>query len=118
MTKKSNALAGLPLAASEAVTHLGRYIRIARQRRRMTLDDMASRMFVTRKTLSRLESGDPGVSIGVLASALWVLGFEKDLMEIACPDKDTVGIHRELQRLPKRVRPEIPSGAGMDDLDF
>jgi len=118
MTKKSNGLAGLPLMVSEAISRLGRDIRIARKRRRMTLDDMASRMFITRKTLSRLESGDPGVSIGVLASALWVLGFEKDLLEIACPEKDTVGIHRELQRLPSRVRPKTPSGVDMDNLDF
>ncbi len=114
MTKKSNSLSGLPVEVQNAVSRLGQSLRIARKRRRMTLDDMASRMFVSRKTLSRLEAGDPGVSMGVLASALWVLGMEKDLLELARPDKDAVGIHREMQRLPKRVR----AGIAKDDLDF
>ena len=82
--------------------------------RSMTLEDMASRMFVTRKTLSRLENGDPGVSIAVVASALWVLGFEKDLGKVAHPEKDKIGIFRERQRLPRRVRIAKPH----DNLDF
>jgi transcriptional regulator with XRE-family HTH domain len=95
---------GLPQEVADAVSRLGDHTQIARKRRGMTLEEMASRMFVTRKTLSRLEKGDPGVSLAVLASALWVLGFEKDLLEIAHPEKDKVGIYRERQRLPKRVR--------------
>ncbi len=114
MAKKSRSNSSLPPDAANFVSHLGKHIQIARKRRKMTLDDMASRMFVTRKTLSRLENGDPGVSVAVLASALWVLGFEKDLMEIATPEKDKVGIHLERQRLPKRVRPSKPKL----DLDF
>jgi len=78
------------------------------------MEDMASRMFVTRKTLSRLENGDPGVSLAVLTSALWVLGLEKELSEIAVPEKDKVGLYREQQRLPKRIRPQ----KNLDELDF
>jgi transcriptional regulator with XRE-family HTH domain len=114
MTKRTCSLSGLPPKVADAVSRLGDHIRIARKRREMTLEDLASRMFVTRKTLSRLENGDPGVSLAVLASALWALGFEQDIMEIAHPEKDKVGIYREQQRLPKRVRPSKT----MDDLDF
>ncbi|MCF6289524.1 MAG: hypothetical protein L3J03_00755 [Desulfobacterales bacterium] len=78
------------------------------------MEDMASRMFVTRKTLARLENGDPGVSLAVFTSALWVLGLEKDLLEIAGPEHDRVGIYREQQRLPERVR----SSGNKDELDF
>ena len=78
------------------------------------MEDMASRMYVTRKTLSRLENGEPGVSLAVLASALWVLGLDGNLTEVALPERDRVGIFRERQRLPKRVRPSNSS----DDLDF
>lgn len=114
MAKHTRSLSSLPPEVADAVSRLGDHIRIARKRREMTLEELASRMFVTRKTLSRLENGDPGVSLVVLASALWVLGLEKDLVEIAHPEKDKVGIYRERQRLPKRVR---PSKAG-DDPDF
>ena len=104
----------LPFQARQAISELGARIRIARKRRSLTMADMASRMFVSRKTLSRLENGDPGVSLAVFASALWVLGLEKDLLEVAVPERDTVGIFRERQRLPKRVR----ASAGREDLDF
>ncbi len=114
MTKNTRSLSSLPPDVTNALSRVGESIRIARKRRGMTLDGMASRMFVTRKTLARLEKGDPSVSLGVLASALWVLGMEKDLLEIALPEKDEVGNFRDRQRLPKRVRPGKPG----NDLDF
>ncbi len=77
------------------------------------MEDMASRMFITRKTLARLEKGDPGVSFAVFASALWVLGLDKDLLKIAIPEQDEIGIFHERKRLPERVRPSTS-----DDLDF
>jgi transcriptional regulator with XRE-family HTH domain len=114
MAKKSLSVSGLPPDVNNIIVMLGEQIQIARKRRQMTLDEMSSRMFVTRKTLSRLENGLPGVSLGVLASALWVLGFEKDLLKIAVPEMDAIGIFKERQRLPKRVR----TAKKTDDLDF
>ncbi|MCP4579431.1 MAG: helix-turn-helix domain-containing protein [Deltaproteobacteria bacterium] len=93
---------------------LGEHIRIARKRRAITMEEMASRMFVTRKTLSRLENGAPGVSLAIFASALWVLGLEKDLLNVALPEEDEVGTFLERRRLPKRVR----TSKTMDELDF
>ena len=98
-----------PLLAS-----LGEQIRIARKRRGLRMEEMASRMFVTRKTLSRLEKGEGGVALSVLASALWVLGMEDELLKIADPRQDTAGIFFEKQRLPKRIRTSSSAGK----LDF
>ncbi len=110
MTQKPN----IPPGIQKGLSKVGENIRIARKRRAITMEDMASRMYVTRKTLSRLENGDPGVSLAILASALWVLGLDNDLMLIANPEQDKVGIFRERQRLPKRIRKQKQS----DDLDF
>lgn len=104
----------LPVEIEKYLSEIGERIRIARKRRMITMEDMASRMFVTRKTLSRLEKGDPGVSLAVFASALWVLGLEKNLLEIAVPEKDKTGIFLEQQRLPERIRKQ----KNKDDLDF
>ena len=104
----------LPPAVQSYLSHLGESIRTARKRRRIKMQEMASRMFVARKTLYRLEKGDPGVSIAILASALWVLGLEKDLLQIADPGLDKIGIYRERHHLPHRVR----TPAHADDLDF
>ncbi len=104
----------LPPEVSAVILQLGERIKIARKRRALTMEEMASRMFVTRKTLSRLENGDPGVSLAVFASALWVLGLEKELGTVAVPEQDKVGLYREQQRLPKRVRHVEEA----NDLDF
>jgi transcriptional regulator with XRE-family HTH domain len=104
----------IPNGMEQALYLIGERISTARKRRKLTMEDMALRMFVTRKTLSRLEKGDPGVSLGVLASALWVLGLEKDLLSIAAPENDKTGAFLEKQRLPERVRKSAPP----DELDF
>lgn len=114
MSRKNLVQDSLPPEATEAIRKLGERIRIARKRRDLTMEEMASRMFITRKTLARLENGDPGVSLAVFTSALWVLGLEEDLLEIAVPERDKVGIFRERQRLPERVRVT----GSKDDLDF
>lgn len=114
MSHENRIQKSLPPEAATIISQLGERIRIARKRRAITMAEMASRMFVTRKTLSRLENGDPGVSLAVFASALWVLGLEKELAAVAVPEQDKVGLYREQKRLPKRVR----HAEEANDLDF
>ncbi len=94
---------GLPPEMTDSIRALGEHIRIARVRRNLTMEEMASRMFITRKTLARLEKGETGVSLAVLASALWVLGLDDNLKNIADPAQDTVGLFHERKKLPKRA---------------
>ena len=104
MSRHMQARDALPGELRDVIVKLGAGVRVARKRRRLTMDQMASRMFVTRKTLSRLEHGDPGVSLAVFTSALWVLGLDHELSGVAVPEQDEVGLYRERQLLPKRVR--------------
>ena len=99
---------------SGQLRELGERIRIARKRRRLTTEEMSKRMFVSRRTLFRLEQGEPGISLGVLASALWTLGLDKDWLKLADSEQDQVGIFHERQRLPQRVRSKSPN----QELDF
>jgi hypothetical protein len=72
-------------------------------------------MMVSLDTLQRLERGDTGVSLGVVATAMWALGLIDRLAALASPDQDTVGKGEELKRLPKQARgPRVPKS----DLDF
>ena len=116
MTHKTLGKDGLPLAVKQKLTEVGQQIRLARKRRKMTMQDLAGRMFVTRKTLGRLEAGDPGVSLGVLAAALLALGLEDDLTRLAGPEDDTVGniLDRERHEKTRRIRP----ARGKVDLNF
>jgi hypothetical protein len=70
---------------------------------------------VSLDTLQRLERGDAGVSLGVVATALWALGLIDRLAALASPDQDTVGKGEELKRLPRQAR--MPR-ALKSDFDF
>lgn len=115
MTQKSLSAEGLPTPAQQAVETVGKNIRTARKRRGWSLDEMAGSMLVTRKTLSRLESGDPSVGLSVLAGALHTLNMTDDLKKVAAPESDSVGMFYEQQRLPKRIRKKQTA---TDELDF
>lgn len=94
----------IPLPAVHALQKLGRNIAIARRKRRISTADMAARLFVSRDTLWRLERGDPGVSVGTLATAVFVLGLHERLANLAAPSRDELALGLDEQRLPKRIR--------------
>mgnify|MGYP006300017163 CR=1 FL=1 len=98
---------------AEMLLRLGRNIRVARQRRGLTVKELAGRMFVAEKTLRRLEHGAAGVGIGTLAAALWALGLQDQLSDLAAPDNDPVGRFAEEQKERKRVRRKTEA-----ELDF
>ena len=103
MAKASLATKALPVTAAKAVELLAHDIATARKRRRVPQRLLAQRMMVSLDTVQRLERGDAGVSLGVVATALWALGLVDRLAVLASPDHDTVGKGEELRRLPQRA---------------
>ena len=65
---------------------LGENIKLARKRRRLTLIQVAERAGINRSTLSLLENGSSGVSLGVCFNVLKVLGLQNDFLKIASDD--------------------------------
>ena len=53
----------------------GSDLALARRKRRLTTAMMSERLGVAKSTYVRVEKGDPTVSMGVYAMALFVLGF-------------------------------------------
>jgi|SRR5215510_15250310 len=104
--KRSAALDALPAPVQRALTKLGEDIAAARRRRRITMAIMAERAFITRKTLARVERGDPAVSFGIYATVLFVLGMIDRLGDLVDSASDQLGRVLEDERLPKRVRPQ------------
>jgi hypothetical protein len=102
MRKKS--LHALPMPVRSALRKLGSDIRDARLRRRVSTMIMANRALIDRKTLRKVENGDPGVSAGAYATILFVLGMTDRLAELADARFDRVGLTLEEERLPKRIR--------------
>ena len=100
---RSQSSKSLPLPVKRALRKLGSDIADARKRRRISTQTMAQRAMISRTTLVKVESGDPGVSIGIFASVLFVLGMTDRLADIADASHDRTGLDLESENLPKRI---------------
>lgn len=96
--------AKIPLPVARTLRKLGQDIRDARRRRRIPVAVMAERASISRMTLSKVEKGDPGVSLGTYATVLFALGMADRLADIADPRHDVVGRQLEEEHLPQRIR--------------
>lgn len=83
---------------------LGRDLRDARRRRRFSVASMAERMFVSRDTVWRMEKGDPGVGLGSIATALFILCMTERLANLADQTEDLLGLDIDRENLPQRIR--------------
>lgn len=87
-----------------ALKRLGHDLSDARKRRRIPMRLAAERASISRTTLSKIEKGDEGVSLGAYAKILFVLGMIQRLEELADPKFDELGRRLESENLPKRIR--------------
>lgn len=93
-----------PFPVRRALKKLGQDLRDARKRRRIPMKLAAERASISRTTLSKIEKGDEGVSLGAYARILFVLGMIQRLVELADPTFDELGLGLEAENLPKRIR--------------
>jgi len=87
----------MPPATTQALRSLGENLAIARVRRRESQRDWARRMGVSVPTLIRMERGDPGVGVGIYATALWLIGRAGALPELAAPANDRGAIESDVR---------------------
>jgi hypothetical protein len=100
----SKSQAALPLPVRRALRKLGADISAARRRRAIASALLSERAFINRKSLARVERGDPGVSMGIYASVLFALGMAERLGDIADIAHDPLGRTLADEQLPKRIR--------------
>ena len=94
----------LPLPVRRILRKLGSDIRDARLRRRIRASTLAERALISRTTLHKIERGDAGVSMGMYATVLFVLGMHDGISELADRGRDEIGLDLLEERLPQRVR--------------
>lgn len=83
---------------------LGSRIRVARQRRRLRLEDVAQKTGLSRSTVEAVERGALTTAFGAYLSVLTVLGLARELELLADPGLDRDGLALELSVADKRVR--------------
>lgn len=93
-----------PAAVEEAAAGLGRRVRLARVRRRLSQRELASRAGVSYVTMRAVEAGSLLTGLGAYLAAIWALGLERELAKLLDPDADIEGKQLELSRTPLRAR--------------
>lgn len=83
---------------------VGENIKLARLRRKLTMEQVSERAGISRPTLSSLEKGSPAVSLGIILQVLLVLGLERDVLFLA---KDDV-LGRKIQDADLTVKERGP----------
>ena len=102
-----------PAAVEDVLNRLGRNIRTARLRRKLSRKELAERVGISRYVLADIEKGKPTTAIAAYLGALWVLGLLRDMGEVADPDRDEEGKILERARSPRTA----PKRKTIDD-DF
>lgn len=102
MPKAPVALGTLPAAATHALRSLGENLAIARLRRRESQREWAGRLGCSVPTLIRLERGDPGVGVGLYATALWLIGRVSGLPALAAPAEDRGALEGDVREVLER----------------
>lgn len=102
MPRPSKSTESLPEDVQLALERLGGNLRIARERRGESFRSWASRMEISSPTLQRMEKGDPSVSMGIYATALWLTGQLEALGELASPTTDELALEIEIVRARRK----------------
>ena len=103
----------LPRAVRARLEGLGQRVKTARVRRGLGTEELAQECGIGRRSLYRIETGEPGVALGTFLSVLWKLGLLESVQGVANPDDDEHGKILEAARRPERVR-----GHADQDNDF
>ena len=92
---------------------VGGNLKLARLRRKFSAETVAQRAGISRKTVYRVEQGDPAVALGIYARVMQVLRLEQDLAALAADDE----LGRKLQDaalMPRQRAPKRKAGVPAD----
>ena len=98
----------------KSLEKLGQRIRANRIAQGWTIKDMTSRLFCSQNTYRSIESGEPTVSIGIIANALWLFG-EIDSIDALAPAPLKVG---PTTRVRKSMKQQDAAVISEDERDF
>ena len=115
MTKASFSLISIPPELDAALVRLGENLALARLRRKESQRVWAQRIGISVPTLIRLERGDASVSMGIYATALWMMGRTAALAELADPVTDLRALEMDIRQAKKTKtrRAEVSKLASM-----
>jgi transcriptional regulator with XRE-family HTH domain len=93
---------------------LGENLKLARLRRNLSIRIIAERVGVSVNTITSLEKGLAGVSIGVVANVLHALGLAEDLRLLAKDDAFGRKL-QDMELLPRKKATKIKKAEGTNE---
>ena len=94
-----------PIPVQRATRELAANLKAWRKLTGLTQNQLADRANIDRKTVIRVEQGDPGVSTGSVLRILHALGVLEGVVRASDPYETDLGRLRADESLPARVRP-------------
>jgi transcriptional regulator with XRE-family HTH domain len=104
----------VPLPVERAIAKLGNDLSLARRRRRISQESLATRIGASLSTIKRMENGDMRIPLRFIAQALYVFGELDRLTSLIDTANDDIGLTLADAQLPQRVRSKrkhLPNGA-------
>jgi transcriptional regulator with XRE-family HTH domain len=81
-----------PYSVERALERVGSNLRLARIRRKLTVEEVAEKIGTGRRAVTDAENGKASTGVGVYAALLWVYGLLSPFEELADPLKDQEGL--------------------------
>ena len=81
----------LPFGLKLKIALIGENIKLARKKRKWTIENTAKRCQISVQTYRRVEKGDSKVSFAAYAMVLHILGMSDDLDKLVAPSFDVIG---------------------------
>lgn len=103
MPKPLKIATSAPYVVRQLTQDMGKRLRLARQRRRMKLRDLAARAGMSYDTARAVERGELATAIGAYVAFAWAMGIEPEFGVLFHPEKDVEGMALERARTPSRV---------------
>jgi transcriptional regulator with XRE-family HTH domain len=94
----------------------GELLENARKLRGMSIKELSERIGTDRRTLSKLEKGNPTVSLGVFFQVLSALNLLWGIEEIVRPENDIESIAASIRRIRSKKRSK--KTIGDNEVDF
>lgn len=101
LKKWDNVLTG---DAACLLKEVGRLLSEARQRRGMSVLELAGRAGVDRRTVAQLELGHPGVSLGLFFQVLSVFNLAQGIEEFLKPENDIETAAANVRKIRRRQK--------------
>jgi transcriptional regulator with XRE-family HTH domain len=113
MRARNQLLASPPYPVEHALKKVGNNLRLARVRRKLTIEEVAQKIGTGRRAVMDAESGKASTGAGIYVALLWAYDLLPPFEELADPLKDQEGSALAARRENRRAR-----SSGELDNDF